>query len=345
MPIRTAILGFGTSGAVFHTPLLRASDAFEIVAIASSRPDDVRAAHGDVRVESDAAALAAAPDLDLVVVATPNAAHARLAEVALEAGHHAVVEKPMTVTSAEADRLAALADEHGLVLSAFHNRRWDADVLTVRQLIEAGDLGDVLTVESRFDRFRPAVRDRWKERDEPGGGALYDLGSHLIDQMLVLFGTPEAVWADVFAQRDGGTGDDYAHVVLRWGDRRAILHSGAVVAAPGPRLAVHGTGGSYVTYGLDPQEDALRAGQSPADPDWGREAPDAWGVYTPAEGEPRRIESVPGDYPAYYEGVARAIRDGTPPPVTAREAADVIRVIERARQSSAERREIAWADG
>ena len=345
MPLRTALLGFGTSGAVFHAPLLAASDAFDLVAVASSRPDAVRAALGDVRVVPDAAALAAEPGLDVVVVAAPNAEHARLARVALEAGHHVVAEKPITVASTEADRLAALADDRGLVLSAFHNRRWDADFLTARALVEAGALGEVLTLESHFDRFRPAVRDRWKERAGPGGGALYDLGSHLVDQALVLFGPPDAVWADVFAQRDGGTGDDYAHVVLRWENRRAVLHAGAVVAAPGPRLALHGTGGSYVAHGLDPQEDALRDGASPAAPGWGREAPDAWGTVTPADGEPRRVESVPGDYPAFYDGVARAVRDGAPPPVTAREAADVIRVIELAVRSSAERREVGWPAG
>lgn len=342
MPIQTAILGFGLSGAVFHAPLLAASDEFEIAAVASSRPERVRAALGDVRVESDAAALAADPSLDLVVVAAPPSEHVRLAEAALRAGNHVVVEKPFTIASAEADRLAALADERGLVLSVFQNRRWDGDYLTARRLAESGRLGDVRTVESHFDRFRPEVRDRWKENDAAAGGVLYDLGSHLVDQVLVWFGPPEAVWADAFAQREESTADDYAHVVLRWGRRRAVLHIGSLVAAPTPRLAVHGTGGSYVTYGLDPQEDALRDGRSPREADWGREDPEAFGTLTSGSGEAETVETVAGDYPAFYAGLARALQTGTPPPVTAREAADVIRVLELARQSSAERREVAW---
>jgi scyllo-inositol 2-dehydrogenase (NADP+) len=159
---------------------------------------------------------------------------------------------------------------------------------------------------------------------------------------MTLFGLPDAVWADSFPQRGGGVADDFAHVVLRWGRVRAILHTGAVVAGPGPRLAVHGTGGSYVSFGLDPQENALRAGASPRDADWGRILPERYGIYTPAQGEPRPYPSVPGAYPSYYAGLARAIRDGSAPPVSARDARDVIRLVELALQSNTQRREVAW---
>ena len=340
-PVRVGLVGFGYASATFHAPLLSAHPRFEIAAVVSSDPARVHAALPDVQVWPGPEALLADRTVEMVVVATPNDTHAPLAEAALRAGRHVVVEKPMTLTAAEAERLDALARSRGLVLSAFHNRRWDGDFRTLQHLVGTGALGEVRELWSHFDRFRPAVRDRWRERDVPGGGILYDLGSHLIDQALVLFGTPDAVWADVLAQRHGASTDDAAHVVLRYGARRVHLHAAMLVAAPPVRFAAHGTAGSYVVRGLDPQEDALKAGAVPGGPDWGTVAPGAYGVLTQGD-TAHPVPTLPGDYPAYLTALARAIRDGGPVPVPAAEAALVLRVIEAAQRSSRERREVAW---
>ena len=343
--IRVGLVGYGYATQTFHQPLLAASPDYRIAAVASSSPDRVADGLPDVPVVSDVDALAAREDVDLVVLATPPAGHAAQAEAALRAGKHVVAEKPFTPTVAEADRLIGLADDAGRVLSVFQNRRWDGDFLTAKRLIESGELGEVLTFRSHFDRFRPAVRDRWRERPGAGAGMLYDLGAHLIDQALVLFGPPESVWADVGAQRAGGEAVDYAHVVLRWGRRRALLHTGMVVAEPGPRFAVHGTGGSYLKYGLDPQEDALKAGRRPEGERWGTDVPEAFGTLTQPDGDDfksQTVETDAGDYPAYYAALARALRGDGPNPVPAEEARDVIRVIELAQQSAESGCSVAW---
>jgi scyllo-inositol 2-dehydrogenase (NADP+) len=278
------------------------------------------------------------PDIELVVVATPNETHAALARAALEAGKHVVVDKPFTLDAGEAEALISLADAVGRKLSVFHNRRWDSDFLTVRRLVDDGRLGEIAYYEAHFDRFRPEIKQGWRETEAPGAGLLYDLGAHLIDQALVLFGLPQAVTADVTRQRAAARADDYFHVVLDYGRRRAVLHASVLVRDPGPRYLMHGDGGSFVKYGIDAQEAALREGRRPGGEGWGEDDPALFGRFTDADGTVATIDSLPGRYTAFYDGVAAAIRDGAPLPVEAREARDVIRVIEAAQLSAKERR-------
>jgi scyllo-inositol 2-dehydrogenase (NADP+) len=344
--LNVGLVGYGFAGATFHAPLIRAVPGLSLAHVASSRPDAVRAAHPQAQVHADAQALLAAPDVDVVVVATPNATHAPLARQALRAGKHVVVDKPFTLTVAEATDLTQLAKTQGRVLSVFHNRRWDNDFLTVRQQIAAGVLGEVHTFFSTLDRYRPEVRKRWREDGAaPGSGTLFDLGPHLIDQALVLFGRPQGVTADTLAQRPGAGATDWFHLVLRYeGGLRAILHSGMLVREPGPRFAVHGRKASLVKHGFDPQEDALRAGQTPGGPGWGLEPESAYAtLVTEQDGAPAstRLPTLAGAHQAYYAGLHRAITQGTALPVTADEAVDVMRVIEAAQRSAAEGRTVA----
>ena len=338
--VYVGLVGYGLAGAVFHAPLIRSVPRLRLAAIATRREGQVMADHSGVAVHPTPEVLIAEPGIDLVVIASPNETHFPLARAALEAGKHVVVDKPFTITSAEADELIALAARRGRLLSVFQNRRWDADFRTVRSCIEQGLLGEVASYEAHFDRFRPAIKQGWREQEAPGSGILYDLGAHLIDQALVLFGPPRAVTADLLAQRSGARTVDYFHLTLDYGARRAIVRSSTLVPEPGPRFAVHGDGGSFLKYGIDGQEDALKAGVRPGAPEWGREDPRWYGTLVTAGGERRPIESLPGAYEAYYEGIAAAILDGAPPPVRAEEARDVIRVIEAAMKSSAERRTI-----
>ncbi|WP_438034324.1 oxidoreductase [Sorangium sp. So ce204] len=339
--VYVGLVGYGLAGAVFHAPLIRSVPRLRLAAIATRREGQVMADHSGVAVHPTPEVLIAEPGIDLVVIASPNETHFPLARAALEAGKHVVVDKPFTITSAEADELIALAARRGRLLSVFQNRRWDADFRTVRSCIEQGLLGEVASYEAHFDRFRPAIKQGWREQAAPGSGILYDLGAHLIDQVLVLFGPPRAVTADVLAQRSGARTVDYFHLTLDYGKRRVIVRSSTLVPEPGPRFAVHGDGGSFLKHGIDGQENALKAGTRPGVPEWGREDPRWFGTLVTASGERRVIESLPGAYEAYYEGIAAAILDGAPPPVRAEEARDVIRVIEAAMKSAAERRTIS----
>ncbi|WP_437857221.1 oxidoreductase [Sorangium sp. So ce363] len=339
--VYVGLVGYGLAGAVFHAPLIRSVPRLRLAAIATRREGQVMADHSGVAVHPTPEVLIAEPGIDLVVIASPNETHFPLARAALEAGKHVVVDKPFTITSAEADELIALAARRGRLLSVFQNRRWDADFRTVRSCIEQGLLGEVASYEAHFDRFRPAIKQGWREQEAPGSGILYDLGAHLIDQALVLFGLPRAVTADVLAQRSGARTVDYFHLTLDYGKRRVIVRSSTLVPEPGPRFAVHGDGGSFLKHGIDGQEDALKAGTRPGVPEWGREDPRWFGTLVTVSGERRVIESLPGAYEAYYEGIATAILDGAPPPVRAEEARDVIRVIEAAMKSAAERRTIS----
>lgn len=334
-PIRTALLGYGAVSQVFHVPLLRALPNYRLVAIASRNPS-TPAALPEAQIFSAPEQLLAAADAELVIVATPNQTHFSLARAALEAGKHVLVEKPFTLTVAEAQELTALAAQRKLVLSVFQNRRWDGDFLTVQQVLKSGRLGRVTALHSHFDRFRPEVRQRWRESDQPGAGIWYDLGPHLIDQALLLFGLPLRVRADLARLRTHALSDDHAEVTLDYsdadGERRVTLHASMLTAYTAPRFIVHGTAGSFVIHDLDPQEQALKDGQSPGAAGWGLGAPDGQLI------TPQGIETVPrhaGNYAALYQALAAAIREGAAPPITAQEAIDTMRVLEAAQRSQA----------
>jgi scyllo-inositol 2-dehydrogenase (NADP+) len=333
---RVGLVGYGLAGESFHAPLIAATPELELAAVVTSNPD--RAARARERGADVVGGVEDLAGLDLVVVATPNSAHVPVALAALDAGSSVVVDKPLAATAADARRLQQEAEARSLMLAVFHNRRWDGDFLTARRLIEEGALGDVHRFESRFERWRPEVRaGAWRELEAPeeAGGVLFDLGSHLIDQALVLFGPAEHVHAEVDRRRPGARVDDDAFIALtHQGGVRSHLWMSQAAAQPGPRLRVLGNRAAYVKPGLDGQEAALRAGQRPGGSDWGREPPETWGRLG-SEDDARPVETEPGDWPAFYRGVVAALRDGAPPPISAAEGVAVLDVIERAQRAPA----------
>lgn len=331
--LSVGLLGFGLAGSVFHAPLIQCEPRLRLTAIASSRTDDIRRSAPEA-VATTADALIADPSIDLVVIATPNTSHAPLAREALLAGKHVVIDKPMATTAAEADELIDLAKRQGRLLTVFHNRRWDNDFLTLRACLDKGEVGRPYHYEAHFDRFRPQIKQGWREQTLAGSGVLFDLGAHLIDQALTLFGMPDRILADVGTQRPDAQVDDWFHIVLGYGPMRAILHCGTVVCRPGPRFQLHGDGGSFLKHGMDGQEAALRAGRLPTEADWGADDPENFALLVQADGTERQVETIPGDYPAFYRGVASSILDGAPPPVTAEQARDVLAVLEAVRKAA-----------
>ncbi|MBA4806706.1 oxidoreductase [Brevundimonas sp.] len=338
-PIGVAVVGYGLAGQTFHAPLIAATPGLALTAVVSSRPEAVHADLPDVEVLPDLGAALGRADIGLIVVATPDALHAEQSIAALKAGKSVVVDKPFAATLAEAEAVAEVAASATGVFSVFQNRRWDADFLTLRRLIAEGELGEVAVFESHYDRFRPAVTDRWKDRRD--GGVWADLGPHLIDQAVQLFGPPLGVYADLQAQRRGATAIDYAHVLLRYDRLRVILNAGHLAAESSLRYGVHGTGGSFVKHGLDAQEGQSKAGLRPGDADWGLDP--SPGVLTKQiDGEIVLTTPTPerGDYPAFYAAVRDAISGKGPPPVTADQALTVMRVLDAGLRSAAEGREI-----
>ncbi len=344
-PLRVALVGYGPAGSFFHAPLVAATPGLELDTVVTRSPErraQVRAEHPGAAFADSADELwARAGDLDLVVLASPNRTHVPLATAALEAGLPVVVDKPLAATAEQARALAALADARGLLLSVFHNRRWDSDFLTLRALLDQGGVGEPYRFESRFERWRPQLKGGWRESGDPAdvGGLLYDLGSHLVDQALTLFGPARRVYAEADARRAGTTADDDSFIAITHvSGVRSHLWMSATAARLGPRMRILGSEGGFVTYGLDPQEAALREGLRPGEgADWGAEPESAWGTLG-TDGSVRPVPSLPGDYPAFYAAVAAALRDGTPPPVTALEAAATLEVIEAARRSAHEGR-------
>jgi scyllo-inositol 2-dehydrogenase (NADP+) len=348
-PLRVALIGYGLAGSVFHAPLISVTDGLVLDTVVVGNPErraQALAEHPGVTTVANADELwKAAGRLDLVVIATPNRTHVPLATAALRAGLPVVVDKPMAGTAAEAAALAQLAEGQGLLLSAFQNRRWDNDFLTLRSLLDKEALGEVRRFESRFERWRPMPKGGWRESGDPAeyGGLLYDLGSHLVDQALTLFGPVRTVYAEGDVRRPGAGADDDTFVSLEHvSGVRSHLWMSAVTPVLGPRLRVLGSVGGYVKYGLDPQEAALREGRRPGK-DWGEEPESAWGtlgagISSCDDDEP--VPTKPGDYPAYYAGVAAALRDGTAPPVTAPEVVAALEVLEAARRSAAQRRTV-----
>ncbi len=340
--LRVGLLGYGMSSKTFHAPLVAATPGLELVAVSSSDATKVQADWPDVRVADDPLAVIGQADVDLIIIPTPNDTHFPLAKAALNAGKHVVVDKPFTVTLSQAYELTALAAAKGLLLSVFHNRRWDSDFLTVKDLLAQGQLGEVRYFESHFDRFRPQVSQRWREQQGAGSGIWYDLGPHLIDQALQLFGNPVAINADLAELRNGAQATDYFHVTLIYPQLRVVLHGSLLAAAESPRYQIHGTAGSYIKYGIDPQEELLRNGNFPPQADWGTDMRD--GDLTLASNDDVIRQALPtlaGYYPAYYAAVCDAINGRGENPVKPEEAIQVMELIELGIQSAQQRKTLS----
>jgi predicted dehydrogenase len=345
-PVRVGLIGFGLGGEVFHAPLVDANPHMRLITVVTSDPDRSSRAserYPEVHVVGSADALfEAADDHDLVIVCTPNVAHVPLGIAALEAGCSVVVDKPLAATAADGRRLAAVAAERGLLLSVFQNRRWDGDFLTVRKLVTEGSLGAVSRFESRFERWSPEPNvGEWREHAAPeeAGGLLWDLGSHLVDQAIQLFGRPSHVYAEVDLTRPGVEADDDVFIALSHPPGlhhpavRSHLWASAAAAVPGPRFRVLGQLGGFEKHGLDPQEDALAGGAVPGGFGWGAEPEDRWGRLSDG-GSERTIPTERGDYPAYYGGIVDALRTGAAPPVDVADAIEGLDVLEAARESA-----------
>ena len=334
--IRVALIGYGYAGRTFHAPLIRATHGLELVAVSSRNAQQVHADLPGVVVVPSAAEACVSPSVDLVVVATPNDTHVPIATAAIGAGKHVVVEKPFAATLTEARDLTALAHATGQVLAVFHNRRWDGDFLALRELLSRSALGDIAHVESHFDRYRPQVRDRWREQPGAASGVWYDLGPHLVDQSLQMFGLPSRVLARLAAQRPEAQVDDWAHVLLDYGRLQVILHVSLLVAARLPRFIVHGRIGSWVKYGFDPQEKQLIAALRRGD-DQGGERERALYI-DGATGTENETPIPPGDYGRFYAQLRDALNGAGPNPVPPAQALAVTAVVETAVRSSSEQR-------
>lgn len=349
-PIKVGLAAYGMSGKVFHAPLLAAHPGFRLQKIVERTNRGSGEKYPSVAVVEDFSAILQDREIELVVVNTPESTHFELTQAALNAGKHVVVEKAFTVTTQEARSLIDLAREKGSMLSVFQNSRWHGDFLTVQQVIGQKLLGQLVEFEAHYDRFRNFIQpNSWKEEPRPGVGVLHNLGSHMIDQALVLFGWPQSVWADLRIQRPGGKVVDNYEVILFYDTLKVTLKTSYLVREPGPRYTLHGTEGSFVKYGTDPQEEALKSGQIPGGAGWVRELEAYWGkLNTQLNGlhVEGRIETLPGSYLDYYGNIYGAIREQKELLVKPGQALQTIAIIEIAIKSSQERKEIVlepWA--
>lgn len=325
-PLRVALIGYGAAGRIFHAPLIRHAPGLELALVVSRRRDELAHALPGVEVVELPEEAVLRPDIDLVAIASPNATHAPLAEAALRAGRHVVVDKPFTLSLADARRLAALAASTGRLLAVFQNRRWDGDFLALREVLASGQIGRLTWLESRFDRFRPQVQDRWRERANEGGGIWLDLGPHLIDQALQLFGLPARVGGRLSRQRDGAVADDGFEAWLEYGNLKVSLSASMLVGGGLPRFAAHGTAGSWVRHGLDVQEEQLKAGVAPGDTEWAKDARPV--RLHRGEGEIIELPVARGRYEVFYGAVAEAICGHGSNPVPPAQAVATMAVLE-----------------
>jgi predicted dehydrogenase len=335
--VRLALVGYGFAGQTFHAPLIRSVPGLQLTVVVSSNPDRVRKDLPEAIVEPALKRALVRDDIDLVVVATPNQTHVPFATAILNAGIHVVVDKPFTTTLAEARSLADLASARGRILSVFQNRRWDSDFLAAKAILQDGRLGDVVHFESHIDRYRPVIAARWREQRGPGAGLWYDLGPHLVDQALQLFGLPSAIFGQLARQRAGAEVDDWAHVILDYGRLQVILHAASLAASTAPRFLIHGTKGTWTKQRADVQEDQVRSGMAPGAPGWG-EDPDAPVFFDGATGQSVGLRAPAGDHRRYYIALREAILGKGPNPVTPIQAIAVMAVLETAALQSAERR-------
>jgi predicted dehydrogenase len=339
--VQVGLIGFGLGGRVFHAPIIRAVPGLQLAAIVERSGNSASAAYPDVRVVRSVSELLSIDSVELVVVTTPNPTHLDLARQCLEGGRHVVVDKPFTTTSAEAEELVRLAKERNRLITVYHNRRWDGDFLTLRRIVQEGKLGRLVLFESHMERYRPMLKaEAWRELPKPGSGLWFDLGPHLLDQAWALFGQPAEITADLRAERDGAVVDDAFDVVLHYARLRVLIRSNLLTCVPGPRFRLNGTRGSFVKYGSDPQEEALKRGETPGQPNWGQEPEENWGILSLAEGETitqTRIPTETGDYPRYYQNVRDAIVSGVPLDVSPQHGLRIMQALELAIESSRRR--------
>jgi predicted dehydrogenase len=339
--LNVGLVGYGFAGRVFHAPVIRAVAGLRLTTIVRRHgtPDPP---YSDVTVVRSVDELLTRA-IDLVVVATPNPSHHPIAQQCLLAGRHVVIDKPFTTTVAEAAELIRLGNERRRVLSAYQNRRYVGDFVTLRQLLSESALGRVRIFESHFDRFRPELRPgAWREQPQPGSGVWFDLGPHLLDQTLVLFGVPQAISADIRVERAGAAADDAFDVTLHYPHMRALLRATMLAVAPGPTFAIHGTNGSFIKYGVDPQEEALKAGRTPDESHWDAEPAERYGTLTTPEGT-RTVPTIPSSFTRYYENIRDAILGKAQLAVGPEQVLDVMRGLELAVASSRQRRVLPWA--
>ncbi|MEO8413388.1 MAG: Gfo/Idh/MocA family oxidoreductase [Ginsengibacter sp.] len=349
--IQVGLIGFGAGGQTFHAPVLTTVKGLQLVKIRAVQPEQVAVAkekYPGASIVSSSEEIYNDKNIDLVVITTPNTSHYSLALQALEAGKNVVVDKPFTTNTAEADELISAAAKRKLILSVYHSRRFDSDFYTVQKIIKNDLLGRLVELESRYDRFRNYLKpNAWREEDAPGTGILYDLGAHLIDQAQALFGLPVAVSADIRIQRKGGKAVDSFEVILHYPELKVSLKAGMLVREPLPRFILFGNSGSFVKYGLDVQEEALKSGCTPLTKNnWGTEPANIWGtINTEINGQHfiGKIESEKGNYTDFYQNIYDTIIGKDTLMVTPLEARNTVRIIELAMQSQLERRIIDFS--
>src|SRR5579872_305905 len=348
--VRVGLIGFGLAGQAFHAPMIRGVEGMELACVLERHTNNAKLRYPEVRTARTLDEMLSDESINLVVVATPNDTHFSYSKAALEAGRHVVIDKPLTPTMKEAEHLVRLAAERKRLISVYQDRRWDGAFITVKKLIQSGGIGKVAEYEARFDRFRlDAKPGAWREvADFPAPGVLWDLGPHLIDGALVLFGEPEAIWASAFCQRADSKVDDSFDVHMEYPRLRAMLRGRSIAYAPGPHLLIHGTGGSFIKYGMDPQEEILRSDKCPDGPDWvadwGEEPEPRWGTLTRVGESPRKVKTERGDYRGFYANVRDAMEKGSPLDVTPEQALRTMRALLLAHKSSREGRRVRWTE-
>ncbi len=348
--VRVGLIGFGLAAQAFHAPVIRGVQGMELTCILERHGSNAKAKYPEVRVARTLDEMLSDTTIALCVVATPNDSHFSYTKACLEAGRDVVVDKPLTPTFSEAEQLVQLAAKRGRLLTVYQDRRWDGDFQTLKKLVSSGALGTIVEYEARFDRFRlDAKAGAWREKpDHPAAGVLWDLGPHLIDQALVLFGEPRSIWASAFWQRESSQVDDAFDVYMEYPRLRATLHARIIAYAPEYHFLIHGTGGSFVKYGMDPQEEILRSDHCPDGPlwgaDWGVEKEDRWGTLSLVGSAPRRVKTERGDYRNFYANVRDAIEKKSALDVTPEQALRTMRAVLLAHKSSREKRVVQWTE-
>jgi scyllo-inositol 2-dehydrogenase (NADP+) len=348
--VRVGLIGFGLAGQAFHAPVIRGVEGMELACVLERHGSRAKEKYPDVRVVRTLEELLSDSSIRLCVIATPNDSHFELARACLLAGRDVVVDKPFAPTFTECGQLVRLANERGRLITVYQNRRYDGDFQTVMKIVRSGALGKIAEYECRFDRFRLEPKpNAWRERpDQPGAGILFDLGPHVIDQVLLLFGDPQSITASAFCQRESSQVDDAFDVCMEYPGLRALARARIIAFQPGPHFLIHGSKGSFIKYGSDPQEPRLRGENVPDGldwgSDWGKESEDLWGTLSLVDKPPEEIKTERGDYRGFYANVRDAIEKKSPLAVTAEQALRTMRAILLAHKSSRERRTVNWEE-